>query len=747
MNSDAQQLEKILLTYFKSPAYTPQDFSGIARGLGIDARKRPALRELLRKWEKSGQVLRLRQARFTLKEPESTAMLGRIRQIKPGKLVFIPNSTAQAQLHHLVQEESNEPVEIGVTPHRDAGAMDGDLVKATLRRSTPAHIRRRSKHRPSAEELRLEVRVDEIVERKRNTWVGIYRPGGRYGTMHGDGRTAPALVMLTAPPPPELLTGMSITVTAQTFPIGKMQATGVVERVLGWPGDAGVDISTIMHRYALRSTFPQAVLDEAESLERSIPEEEIARRENWRQRCVFTIDPATARDYDDAISVRELSNGDIELAVHIADVSYYVRPGSRLDSEAYLRGNSTYLPDRVLPMLPPRLCDDLCSLREGEDKLTRLCLMRYNAEGKLLQTHFANAVICSEARLSYAEALDVLENRASTGKPELDTMLHLGHRLASLLRSKRLQKGALDLNMPEVRVICDDSGTPTGVETERSDIAHSMIEEFMLAANETVALALNAALVPTIYRVHEEPDINKLHTFAQTARSYGIAAGSLNSRKELSRVMEQIKGHEDEQLLTTALLKSLMRARYATRPLGHFGLALGDYCHFTSPIRRYADLVVHRGFNKLVRGKHASIPLPSPSRLAEISEHISETERNSAAAEHEAQQTRLAQYLAAECESEHPHPWLAIITGNYPQGMAVEIPELQMRGFISGGDLSDTLGSRWYFERHAQRWSSADGRSFLPGNTLTVIPVNVDMETRFIDFTPINEQANNSTTA
>jgi ribonuclease R len=189
-----------------------------------------------------------------------------------------------------------------------------------------------------------------------------------------------------------------------------------------------------------------------------------------------------------------------------------------------------------------------------------------------------------------------------------------------------------------------------------------MIEEFMLAANEAVAAALKAALVPTIYRVHEEPDPSKLHTFALTARSYGIAAGALNSREELSRVAAAIKGHADEQILTVALLRSMMRARYATKALGHFGLAKGDYCHFTSPIRRYADLIVHRGFAKLAQGKHARTHLPAPGRLAEIAEHISETERNSAAAEKEAHQTKLALYLAAECESDSPRHWQAVIT-------------------------------------------------------------------------------------
>ncbi len=732
-------LSERLLAHLQAHDYTGQDISALARAICVDSKERPELRLLIKEWENKGRLLRLRGARYMLRIPEKDKLKGRIRRIKAGKYLFIPDSTGQQLVRAMIQTDEVAEIELPVMPHRDGGAMDGDLVTATLRRTASDGYRRHKKgpRHPSAENVRLEVRVDEIIERRRGTWVGIYRPGGRYGTMIGDGRTSPEQVMLTAPPPPQLLAGMAITVQVQSYPRGKMPATGTIEQVLGWPDDRGVDITTIMHRYTLRSDFPAAVLAESEALPDELPLDEIKRREDWRNRCVITIDPATARDYDDAISLRELPGGDIELAVHIADVSYYVRPGSALDNEAALRGNSTYLPDRVLPMLPPRLCDDLCSLKSGCDRPTRLCVIRLSSDGIVKHSRFVDAVIHSRARLSYEQALAVLENRASSGDTEVDTMLHLGHRVATVLRELRFKQGSLDLDLPELRVLLDDYGQPIGVETESHDIAHQMIEEFMLAANEAVAAALKAALVPTIYRIHEEPDPAKLHNFALTARSYGIAAGALNSREELSRVATAIKEHADEQILTVALLRAMMRARYSTKSLGHFGLAKGDYCHFTSPIRRYADLIVHRGFAKLAQGKHATTQLPSPARLAEIAEHISETERNSAAAEKEAHQTKLALYLAAECESPSPRPWTAVISDTYPQGLAVEIPELQMRGFISGAELPERLGARWYYEPHARRWSATDGRCFLPGSRLDVVPTNVDISSRFVDFAPI----------
>ena len=555
----------------------------------------------------------------------------------------------------------------------------------------------------------------------------------------GDGRIVPQRVRITEAPPPELLIGMSIVAEIVSYPRGKMDATARVTSVLGWPQDNGVDVTAIMHRHALRDTFPQEVLSESEALSEEISAEEYATREDWRQEPVFTIDPESARDYDDAICVKEYADY-TELAVHIADVSHYVKPGSALDAEAYLRGNSTYLPDRVLPMLPPKLCDNICSLKEGVDRLTKLCVMRINRKGEVFRAEFKSAVICSIRRLSYGQALAVIEGRDSTGSEQLDTALHVAHKLAEKMRRLRLKNGALDLQIPELRIEVDAQGKVADIQQEYSDAAHQMIEEFMLAANEAVAAALTRALTPTIYRIHEEPDASKLQSFAYMVRDYGIKAGSLSSRKELMAVVEQIKGHSDEQILTTALLRSMMRARYSTRAMGHFGLAKNDYCHFTSPIRRYADLIVHRGFNRLVFGKNARVNLPDMGRLAEIAEHISETERSSAAAEHEAKQVKITAFLAEECESEHPRVWQAVITDSYPQGLAVEVQMLQVKGFISGEKIEEALGARWYFERHTRRWSSTEGEYLYPGCRIDVVPCYVDELSGFVDFKPSSSE-------
>lgn len=728
-------MQQLLEQYLTAPGYEPQDVSALARGMGIDARRRRELRELLQSWLEQGKLLRLSKARYALRKPTGGNVTGRVIRRDNGKLLFLPDDDGRAALRAL--SPAYDGGALLLPEHESRGAMDGDRVQAAVRlhRTGGSQRRGRGARRPDVGELSLRVRVEEILERGHNRWVGIYKSDGRYGYMMGDGKTAPERVRLTTPPPPELLPFMSIVVEPLTHPIARTEATGRIISVLGWPDDAGVQITTIIHQYDLPEAFPQEVLDESAAIPEKLSPAELSGRDDWRNRCVITIDPASARDFDDAIAVRRVPEG-WELAVHIADVSYYVQPGSALDREAARRGNSTYLPDRVLPMLPPRLCDGICSLRQGEDRLTRLCLMRIDATGETRHAEFRDAVICSRLRMSYPEALAVLEQRGSSGDAEVDAMLRDANTLAQLLRKRRFDRGSLNLDMPELHVVTDDHGFPIDVEQEESDISHQLIEEFMLAANEAVAHALNARAIPTVYRVHEAPDPAKLQEFAGQLKTYGIPAGALATREELARVMERIRGHADEPLLKVSLLRCMMRACYSSKALGHYGLAKGDYCHFTSPIRRYADLLVHRGFSRLSGGKKTHLPpLPSAGKLDDIARHLSETERISASAENETEQKMLLLYMEKQCEAEKPRVWEATITAVWGQGLVAELPLLRLRGFISGAELPGA--SRWYHERHADCWRSFDGACLRPGDTVRVVPINIDPSTGFLDFRPV----------
>ena len=725
---DSLQLQ--LLRFLQSKNYSPQDASGLARALNLDSAQRPALRHILKEWEKNGKIIRVRQGRYAPLPEEEEPICGKIRADNRGTLFFIADEAGQQALRRMRPTQEGGEISLKVSNSASQGAMDGDNVRVKITRHAPTGYRRRHKGmRPSERELILSVKVLSILRRKRALWVGIYRAEERYGIMKGDGRTSPERVILTEQPPPGLLSGMSVTVRALSYPLGRMEARGRIEHVLGWPQEKGVGIAAIVHKYALATEFPRNVLQETLSLSECEDEEVFSQRDDWRDRCVITIDPASARDYDDAISVSALSTGGWELAVHIADVGHYVKPGSALDEEARKRGNSTYLPDRTLPMLPPRLCDDLCSLKEGETRLTRLCLLNLSDKGEVVRCAFRNAVIRSRKRMDYDTALAVLEGKSSSGLPDVDRMLHEAGRLAKLMRNRRLAQGALDWEFPQIRVELDDNGTPVALKSESADEAHRMIEEFMLAANEAAAQVLRKQSVPNIYRVHERPIPEKLGEFALTAKHYGLSVGNLNSRRDLAQVMEQLKGRRDETILKTALLRAMMKARYSPKPLGHFGLGKSDYCHFTSPIRRYADIIVHRGLTRLIGSGQ---PLPTPAKLTDIAEHISETERNSAAAEHEAQQLMVLEYMQRQCESDAPGSWSAVMTEVWAQGIALEIPELNLKGFISADDLA--AASRWFHEPHARRWISAKGETLSPGGTIRVSPTQVDKHARFIRF-------------
>ena len=726
-------LEADLYAYLGKAGYEPQDSGGIARGMGVDSRRRAELRALLEKGLRQGRLLKLRKGCYALrKDPRERAVFGHIISTASGRLLFRPDEAGQAQVQALVP--GAEVRTLAVDSRRSRGAMDGDRVRVSLR-VQGGSMRFRRGHRgprsPQAGDLRVTVYVEEILERGHEQWVGTYRRGGRFGIMAGDGVTAPEIVYLDTAPPEDLESGTCIVVEPVSYPIGSMAARGRLVEVLGDTERADVQITAIIRKFGLREEFPPAVLAEADRLPQEVPAADCAGREDCRAECSITIDPESARDYDDAISVRRTAAG-WELAVHIADVAHYVRPGTALDAEAQKRGNSTYLPDRVLPMLPPRLCDGICSLRQGVDRLTALCRMQVAADGSVEKAQFSKAVICSRRRMTYAQALEVLRG-GSCGDAEVDAMLREAAALAATLRARRMALGALNLDMPEVRVTADAQGNPTRVEITEGDEAHSLIEECMLAANEAVAQRLNALGLPAIYRVHEAPDPAKLHEFSLQLRSYGISAGTLATRRQLADTMELLHGHADEEALKLALLRCMMRARYSPDALGHYGLAKGDYCHFTSPIRRYADLVVHRAFLRLCG---ASAPLPPRGRLADISAHISETERTSAAAEAEADRYMLTRYLQQQCSAEQPRAWDAVVTACWAQGLAVDIPLLRAKGFVSGSELPQD--TRWFYGNHF--WNSTDGRRISPGSRMRLIPIAVDAATGFADFRPAPQE-------
>jgi ribonuclease R len=499
---------------------------------------------------------------------------------------------------------------------------------------------------------------------------------------------------------------------------------GDIIEVLGPAREPGVDILSIIRKHDLPVAFPDAVLKEADQVPLDIPERELRAREDLRSMPVFTIDPENARDFDDAVHVTD-ADGGWSVGIHIADVSHYVKPGAALDREAMRRGNSVYLPDRVLPMLPERLSNMVCSLRPNEDHLTKSVFVEFDRAGRIKSYRFAATVIRSVARLTYGEALAILQREPAT---RFEGDLHRAWRLAAILRERRFKQGALELDMPEVRVVLDGEGRGVGLVREENDISHQLIEEFMLLANELVARRTKEQLIPSIYRIHEEPEAQRLADYRDQIRSYGIEVGDLSQRREMQRFLKLVVGRHEESALKIGLLRSLRRAAYSPDPLGHYGLAKTDYTHFTSPIRRYADLLVHRSFASMLP-HHRGKPLRSMD-LASTCEHISMTERIAADAEREAVRLKKMEYFSGLAGKPHRLQGTILDVRNF--GLLVELKEALVVGMIRISSLDHDF---FVFDPVRQRITGRRSKmSFAVGDRVVVRIARVDSFRQRIDF-------------
>lgn len=726
-------LKDRLIRHMEDGRYEPQSKSELARALNVDSRQKLDFRALVDQMEEEGKLVRLQKGRYALKRERRNLVHGMIRILRSGKILFLPRKGDPAAA--ALGWDTEAVPELELKPNHLGTALDGDRVAVRVERKAAKGRRNIRRNRFSSPDADMKARVEEVTERARSRWLGVFRTGkNKPGRVLGDGVSSPSSIELAEKPAMEVLPGQLVSVEPITCGEEKKAPRGKIVEVLGYPDEPHVDMEAVIRKYGLSVEFPASVLRELETLPQTPSPGELARREDWTDRTVITIDPASARDFDDAISITATPSG-WTLAVHIADVSHFVKPGGSLDGEALRRGNSTYLPDRVLPMLPPRLSDDLCSLRPDVVRLTKVCEMKFDKKGKMLRARFADAFIRSKARLTYQEAFAMLKGN---DKGEVPSTVREAWNLASILRRNRYAKGALDLDFPEVRAVMDKDGRVTGIITEEYDESHQLIEECMLAANEAVALALKNGNRPTIYRVHEEPDSAKLFEFGQLCRLYGHPVHDIDQHQYLNELMKSIKGSPDEQLLKLALLKSLMRARYDTEPLGHYGLATPNYCHFTSPIRRYADLVVHRSLNPLLANPPKGAKgAGSTGRLEEDAEHISETERISASAEKDANRMKLFEWLEGQCYADHPEVHEALVTETRHFGVLLEIPRLQIKGLVKPDKLP---GGRWVYEAFASRWKNDHGSVLCAGLRVPVIPVKVDREQQWADFAIVSRE-------
>src|SRR5213592_4633855 len=590
--------------------YRPLNKVDIARRLGLGGSERLPLRKTLRELEHAGEIARIRKNRYVL--PAEADLVA-------GKLSIHP-----AGYGFLSPEKPGQP-DIFIAAENIGTAMHGDRVVARISREAPY----------GRTGGRREGRVIRILERAHDTIVGtLQRSPNFYYVVPDDPRFVHDVYVRPAQDRRSQTAATvddKVVVRLDAWESRHVNPEGEIIEVLGPASAPGVDILSIVRKYHLPTEFPRDVLEQAERISEKIDSRQLEGREDLRKKFIVTIDPDDARDFDDAIQVEKTST-DWRLGVHIADVAAYVEPASALDREARRRGNSVYLPDRVIPMLPERLSNGVCSLNPGVDRLTHSVFIHFDKHGVVKSARFARSVIRSAHRLTYKQAYAIL---TSPPGDQLGERLHLAWELAALLRRKRFQHGSLDLDFPEVKVRLDENGKPVRLERIENDESHQLIEEFMLAANEAVARELKKRAIPTIYRVHENPDPEKLAEYREFVLSFDYKVGDLTHRTELQLLLASIHGKPEEQALKIALLKSLKRARYFSQPLGHYGLAKANYLHFTSPIRRYADLVVHRALGRDTAARRRrdaarSHYQPDMGEIASIAEHLSMTERTAA---------------------------------------------------------------------------------------------------------------------
>jgi ribonuclease R len=712
MAVNGRKIRQQILGLLARKDYRPLNKIDIARKLGLAGTDRVALRKSLRELERTGEIARIRKNRYVL-PAEADLVTGKL-------------SIHQAGYGFLAPETPSQP-DIFIAAENIGTAMHGDRVVARISRDKPyGRIKGRR-----------EGRVIRILERAHDTIVGtLQRSRNFYYVIPDDPRivhdvyvgqvsTLPLATRKVAP-----RVGDKVVVRLEAWESRHVNPEGEIIEVLGPASAPGIDMLSIVRKYHLPTEFPRDVLDEAEGISKTIDARQIDEREDLRREFVVTIDPDDARDFDDAIHIEKVRDG-WRLGVHIADVAAYVEPESALDREARRRGNSVYLPDRVIPMLPERLSNGVCSLNPGVDRLTHSVFIHFDKHGVAKSARFARSVICSAHRLTYKQAYAIL---TSPPRDRLGERLHLAWELAALLRRKRFEHGALDLDFPDAKVWVDKEGHPIKLERVENDESHQLIEEFMLAANEAVARELKKRAIPTIYRIHESPDPEKLAEYREFVLGFNYKVGDLTHRAEMQRLLGSIRGKPEEQALKVALLKSLKRARYAPQPLGHYGLAKANYLHFTSPIRRYADLVVHRA---LGRARSPSAPArrpynPDMSEVASIAEHISATERIAADAEIDATQMKKLEFFQRQLDERNPQIFRATIIDVRNYGLMVELPDVLITGLVHVSSLMDDF---YIFEPARRQLIGRRSRKrFSVGDELSVFVARVDVFKRQVDF-------------
>lgn len=705
--------KKDLLTFMKTKAGRPLLVRELLRQMRTKPEHRREVKRLLAEMATQGELVRTRGNRYGL--PEKMDLETGAFQAHPSGFGFV-----------IPEKKGKGDVYVSAVSRLDA--MDGD--KVVVRLSPPAG-------RKKAEGKREGVIV-RILERAHTRIVGSYEvPEGRKAGIGFVSPSNPRLVhdiLITAENAGPAKPGELVSVELLTYPLRGRPAEGRIARVIGRPGDPGIESELIIEEYELPTDFSPAVLEEASRIPQEVTPALRRGRKDLRDLPTVTIDGEKARDFDDAISIQRIKGG-FRLWVHIADVAQYVKEGSFLDQEAYQRGTSVYLPDRAIPMLPVQLSNGICSLNPQVDRLTLTCEMDISQQGAILGHDIYESAINSNERMTYTAVREILVDRDPLRRKRYASLLpelELMEELMGILKAKRSKRGSIDFDLPEPEIILDLQGRLADVIRAERNMAHQIVEEFMLAANETVAGHLEDLKIPLIYRVHEEPDEEKLTDLAEFLATLGITlpAGKKLKPGNLQKALAGVKGTREEALVNTVVLRTMKQARYAEENVGHFGLAAEQYTHFTSPIRRYPDLIVHRIVKNAARGRYKNSE--AVDKLAEYipdaAVHCSRRERTAMEAERDVVQSLKLLFMRDKLGEEFD----GIITGVTSFGFFVQLAEAFVEGLVHISSLADDYYH--YIEKlHCLRGERMK-RVYRIGDPVRVRVDRVDTIRKRIDF-------------
>ncbi|GAB4072864.1 ribonuclease R [Barrientosiimonas marina] len=658
--------------------------------------------------EEAGELVRTRKNRFGLPE-KMNLIRGRLQMHAKGFAFLIPDDDAHSDIY---------------IHHSDlASAMNNDLVMVRIEKWN-----RDAGNRPEGTVIR-------ILERATHQIVGTFEDNQSFGFVIADDKRIPNDIFIPKDRTGGAVSGHKVIVHITKFPEGQMSAEGEIIHILGHKNDPGIDIISIIHKHGIQVDFPDEVLDQAAHTPEDIKPADLEGRRDLRDEQIVTIDGADAKDLDDAVSVKQLPNGHYKLGVYIADVSYYVDENSPIDQEAFERGTSVYLVDRVIPMIPHRLSNGICSLNPNVDRLTLGCEMEINAKGQVVNQEIFPSVIRSSERMTYHDVNSILAEQDAELRERykpLVPMFEAMEKLAGILRTKRMNRGAIDFDFKEAEVLVDDTGKPEDVVLRERSIAERLIEEFMLAANETIAEHFHWMGVPFLHRIHEEPDESKLQHFFDFIAGLGYTVkGTANEihPAALQKVIEEVKGKPEEMIISKLMLRSMQQAKYDPQSIGHFGLAADFYTHFTSPIRRYPDLTVHRLIRTYLINKQMGQKTIShwQDRMPEIAKHSSEKERTAVDAERETDDLKKTEFMQDKIGEEYT----GVISSITSFGLFVEL-ENTIEGLVHVSYLTDDYYH--YDDRNHAMIGERTGNMYKIGEEVDVRVAKVDTDERVIDF-------------